>query len=960
MDAVIGSVRCPLLIGRDELLELADRRLDNVLAGQGHFLLVAGEAGIGKSRFMEAVERMALERGFTAIWGHVAPQDRDLPAASILDLARTMTRVAGYERLGADLLALRDATLDAEQARRRHLVLDVVDALLGGVQEPILLGFEDLQWTDDLSREIIADLARRSRDRRILLCAGYRSDEAPAGTSLRDWRSRLLTQRLAEEVRLTPLDEAQTALVTTLILDTGLPAPREVAAAVYERTDGIPLHIEEVLGALGAEARANGTAIREATVPDTIEDAVLARLGFRSEEAQALARAGAVVGRCFTPEVLAGIIDWPPEAIDGPLDELVAHGILWPPGPRGTWDFRHQLLRDAIYRSVPMRDRRRFHARAGEFGAELEGQSLVHSSLHFERAGMRRQAFETALAGARDAARLTAHREAFELYRRAVANVPADLGLVERGAILVEYCTEAMAVEENEIGRQAASEAAEAFDAANEGLRAVDALTLVTNIQRREAEPVSERLAMLDRLDESLAAAPDDPEAARLRGEVLYFRGAAELDRGDLAAAARHFEASGAIATEAGYDELKLAVDWKIGHVDVALGQVERGLTRIGTIALDAERAGDETTGVSAFRDAAQLSAEVMDYAAAMRWVDRGVRYADSIEQSYCAHIMKATSALAAWAMADWAAAIARGSQAVADRGCRRGAEMARTALGYVALGRGDHDAARQALAEALELGIRSEAQDLTLPPLWGLAEVDTLVGEPEGAWARCQEALLSVGRTGHLALLVPFVVTGVRAAQLAGRPADAASWLAACTDLLEPIAEVAGPALEHGRGLIALADGATGVARAALEEAVNGWDAKGRVWEATWARLDLAASHVRAGRFGEALPLAVEARATASRLESRPLADRADALQRMARGHVSVEEPWRPLTAREFAVARLVAEGRTNSEIADTLGIAPKTASSHIEHILAKLGASRRTEIATWASSVERSPIVH
>jgi DNA-binding CsgD family transcriptional regulator len=54
------------------------------------------------------------------------------------------------------------------------------------------------------------------------------------------------------------------------------------------------------------------------------------------------------------------------------------------------------------------------------------------------------------------------------------------------------------------------------------------------------------------------------------------------------------------------------------------------------------------------------------------------------------------------------------------------------------------------------------------------------------------------------------------------------------------------------------------------------------------------------------------------------------------------------------------VAEGRTNSEIADTLGIAPKTASSHIEHILAKLGASRRTEIATWASSVERSPIVH
>ncbi len=78
-----------------------------------------------------------------------------------------------------------------------------------------------------------------------------------------------------------------------------------------------------------------------------------------------------------------------------------------------------------------------------------------------------------------------------------------------------------------------------------------------------------------------------------------------------------------------------------------------------------------------------------------------------------------------------------------------------------------------------------------------------------------------------------------------------------------------------------------------------------------------------------------------------------------MARGHVSTKEPWRPLTAREFAVARLISDGLTNAEIADELGIAPKTASSHVEHILAKLGAGRRAEIAAWASSVERSPVL-
>ena len=71
-----------------------------------------------------------------------------------------------------------------------------------------------------------------------------------------------------------------------------------------------------------------------------------------------------------------------------------------------------------------------------------------------------------------------------------------------------------------------------------------------------------------------------------------------------------------------------------------------------------------------------------------------------------------------------------------------------------------------------------------------------------------------------------------------------------------------------------------------------------------------------------------------------------------MARGHAPDDEPWRPLTSREFEVARLIGEGMTNAEIADALDIAPKTASSHVEHILAKLGASRRAEIATWAST--------
>ncbi len=234
---------------------------------------------------------------------------------------------------------------------------ETVELILSSLPGPTMLSFEDLHWTDDISLEIIAELARRSRDTKLLITGDYRTEEVPRGTNLRAWRSRLITQRLAEEVRLAPLDAAETALVTTLLLDTGLPAPRDVAAAVYERTDGIPLHIEELLGALSAEARSDGTAIREANVPDTIEDAVIARIAQLSPEAQATARAGAVIGRCFVPDVLAGIMDVPPEAIEAPLQELVDQFVLDPPGLRGLYDFRHQLLRDALYGTIPASDR---------------------------------------------------------------------------------------------------------------------------------------------------------------------------------------------------------------------------------------------------------------------------------------------------------------------------------------------------------------------------------------------------------------------------------------------------------------------------------------------------------------------------------------------------------------------------------------------------------------------------
>jgi DNA-binding CsgD family transcriptional regulator len=216
-----------------------------------------------------------------------------------------------------------------------------------------------------------------------------------------------------------------------------------------------------------------------------------------------------------------------------------------------------------------------------------------------------------------------------------------------------------------------------------------------------------------------------------------------------------------------------------------------------------------------------------------------------------------------------------------------------------------------------------------------------------------CQEAVELAAPTGERALLVPFVVTGTRAAIAARRPEAAERWLDRVKGLLVDWQELARPALEHANGLIRLSAGATSSARTALEAALAGWEARGRIWESTWARLDLATCLVRSTRYGEALRVLDQVNEVATRLGSTPILERADELGRLARARGGELEPWHPLTAREFEVAKLIAQGLTNAEIGEEIFVSPKTVSAHVEHMLAKLGVSRRAEIAAWVPTV-------
>jgi DNA-binding CsgD family transcriptional regulator len=958
-----ATIQCPIIVGRDHVLTLSDTVIESALAGHGRTILLAGEAGIGKTRLVKAIVRRAIAAGFRYAGGDIAPQDADVPLAVVRDLLRTMRLEPSLAALGDELLARCDDAAATGGTYSRTLVLDLVDRLRTQLARPTILKFEDLQWADDMSLEAIAELARIAADLPLIIIGTYRRDETPPGTPLRDWRARLLTQRRAEEVRLERLTAEQTATMATLLLGSGLPAPRDLIQALHHRSDGLPLHVEELIAAARARGAVDEQTVRAGGVPDTIEDAVLVRATRRSAEAQAVARAGAVIGRCFTPAVLAGVMDRPVGELDAPLQELVDHGFLYTFGivDTGYYDFRHQLLRETLYEATPEAERRRYHARAGEFGAVMDGASDVHASLHYERAGLRDEAFRASRDGAEAAARLSAHREAFELYRRAVRNMPADIGAVDRANLLDHYSLEAAAIEENDISEAQAWAAREAFLEAGHPVEAALMVSTIINMWKRLGRPLSARRTLVERTVAELSTVPAGPDRDDASLSLGFDRLIIEVDALELdaarATAAEVLALAHGNADEADY---VAAVSGRLAMVDVLSGDPAGGLAAMARIAAEARDAHHEETGVTAYRDTAVFASRSLAYPVAEASLAEGLAYADSIQQSQCAHIMVALTAEFDWAAGRWDAVRPTAEQAIADRGCRRAPAMARWALGYTAFGMGELERARALLGEALVFGDESEMIEWRLPPLWGLAETALLESHPAGAIERCETAFGLCTASGERALLAMFVVTGVRAYQAAGRPGDAERWLARCAAHLAPTPAFGRAALDHGAGLVALAAGSTGTARTALEAAVAGWDRCGRIWEASTARLDLAACHIRSNRFAAAVAIASEVRATADGLASPHLLDRADDLLRHARGRVVADEAWRPLTVREFEVARLVAEGLTNGEIADSLGIAPKTASSHVEHILAKLGASRRAEIAAWASQVDRSAAPH
>ena len=436
------------LVGRDEESELLLRRWARAKNGEGQVVLLSGEAGIGKSRLTAALLESVAGEPHTRLRYFCSPQHTD---SALYPVIGQMARAAGLAHDDAaqatldklDVLLARtatsqeDAALFAEmlslasdgrypvltltppQRRQRTLEALIIQTEALSRQNPLLMVFEDAQWADPTSLELLGRAIDRIANRRALLLVTFRPEFKSPWIG-RPYVTALGINRLAQP----DVD----AIIDRLVGTRSLPA--NIRRDIIERSDGIPLFVEEMTKAVlesEGEARRTAAAIPSPAlaVPASLHASLMARLD-RLGPAKEIARIGAAIGREFSHSLVAAVAGKPEPELASALMRLIAAGLLFSQGasPHANYLFKHALVQDAAYGTLLREPKRALHVRIAETlesqFAEIAERQPELLARHYNEAGQIEKAASLwAKAGQQSLAR-SALVEAAEQLRRAL------------------------------------------------------------------------------------------------------------------------------------------------------------------------------------------------------------------------------------------------------------------------------------------------------------------------------------------------------------------------------------------------------------------------------------------------------------------------------------------------------------------------------------------------------------
>ena len=1004
--AMTATLTSATFVGRTEELARLAAAADRAAAGTPTAVVVGGEAGVGKTRLVGELVASARQAGATVlVGGCVELGGEGLPFAPLIEALRGFVRdldepelaqlVPGRARVelarllpelgpggpGPDAAGSwvggpgaepRGSGLGSEQRRLFELLLVLLERL--GSERPAVLVVEDLHWADRSTRDLLAFLVRNLRHGRLLLVMTYRSDELHRRHPLRPFLAELDRGRRAERLELARFGRDEVAAQLAGIQ--GTPAPPELTERIHARSDGNAFFVEE----LAATAAADGE------LPPSLRDTLLARIELLAEPTQQVLGVAAAAGARVGHDLLAEVAGLPDAELLAGLREAVSAHVLLVAAADGAYGFRHALVKEAVYAELLPGERTRLHAR---FAAALAGRDAggdpglaAELAWHWYAAHDLERALPAAVEAGRAAERAFAYAEAQRQFERALElwdRVPGATAGLDKAELLAragEAAANAGAADRAvALVRGALAEVAPGRDPLLAGQ-----LTERLGFHLR----IAGRPGAMEAYQEAIGLVPPGPTVERAR--VLAGLGQALMLRARFAEAIATCEEAIQVARAAGSPAVETHALCSLGTAMARIEDPDDGLAALG----EARRLAAE---LGLAKDEARACVNLSDLLNDLGRLEEAVVVAmEGIEVATAAGLRRTFGVFLA------------GNAAAALYNQGRWDETAELTAAYLELG-DDEDLNTVTLRQSMAMldagrghfesalghvrAARRLAGDefiaVQYPPNLAAAEAEV------AAWrGRLEEAAAAVAG-GLAALQGPLVdlraclllAIGLRVEGERARLATARHDHETLTDARLVADELvqwargtfAGSRVAWRRAVLATCEAEW--ARVQGEPDPERWLAAVAAWEESGHPYPLAVARWRAaeallaGRGDRTLvaELLRRSHATASGLGAEPLRGELERLARLGRVDLRPRDPSGApagptpeptdaaaagvalgLTARELEVLTLVAEGRSNRQVAEALFISAKTASVHVSNILAKLGVASRVEAAAVA----------
>lgn len=976
-----------LLVGRVHELEILERALLAAQSGAGGCLLLAGEAGIGKSRLAAELAGRAGSAKFLILRGYCSEQDDSFPYAPWIEALRAYlsARDAAEARasLGASapelvkllpeltlLLPALEPTAPLGPAAEKHRLFEALIRFFISLSagHPLLLILEDLHWSDELSLEFLGAFVRRLAGAPVLILGTYRDEDIPARQAGR--LAGLMREDRVEELQLAPLARQDVSRMLQAILKTEPPADSAWLELIVPLAEGNPFFVEELTRSL-AQAGGRHAARDSLRVPRSIQHLVLRRVAALPGEARNILSLASAIGERFDFSLLQALADEDEASLLQKLRDLIAVGLIVEQ-TADQFAFSHALTREAVYASLLLRERKALHRMIGE---TLEALSVAQADVpdaalayHFHRAeDWRKTLIYSQRAGER-AWRLYAPREAVTHFSRAVEaagrlGLPPELSILRGRALALDVLGEfELARADFEAALELARKATGLID---EWQSLIDLGFLWQPHDLQRAGGFFERaLALARRLEDPAVLA-----------QTLNRVGNWNMNRGrGREALAFHREALGLFRELADRRGIAQTLDL-LGIASYLLGEVVQGANYLEEALSILRELHDRQGLVNTLENLtlrAVIETEVLgevDYLQLVAFCDEALEIAQGFQWYSGEALAQLHAAISLGQIGAYGQALERLERAESMAEEARNREM----FARIQMTRGNLELGLLAFSEAqrhFEIGLAhvqklgsgvlilaAKTHLVTLAAVQGdiaagMALLDGLLpaeypqgGESfllRGCWCACAEMELARGN--------------------ARRALEISSRLIASTPGIEKYGLHAVPRLSrlHAGALAALGrmEEAEGELLGALQAAIK-LGQRPMQWR---LQADLGNLYRAARRRAESAREFDLARAGIQSLaETLPEGQfRNNFLERALESLPTVPSPTQRqqarqesggLTGRERQVAGLIAQGKSNREIAARLVISEKTAERHVANILAKLGFNSRTQIAVWAA---------